>query len=147
MSEFPSDFNYENSRQNLDIETQLHPEFKKLMTYVDDQRQQAESDCRWYFLINLSKVDENMKKCLFKKIMERYPGVYYRESELINQGWTQEMYKYHSFDPKFQHIELYPFAKLKTINDCTRKYYFLISLDSTIDGTKYGWPTNFKMPQ
>lgn len=120
MTDFPENFCYEKSRQKLDTETELHSEFINLITYIDKQREQAEKDCRWYFLINLSKVDENMKKSLIKKIMSRYPNIYYRYHKLIDQTWGNEMYKIHSFDPKYSSDNVYLLSKINKIDDCLR---------------------------
>ena len=147
MSDFPNEFSYESSRSKLDTETYSHKDFINLIDYINRQRQQAEDECRWYFLIDLSKVNENIKKCFIQKMMSRYPNIYYRYGESHNQYWTPEIYKKPSFDPRYCHndSDIYSLFKLEKINDCLRKNYFFVSMDNSIDATKYGWPIGLKI--
>ena len=144
---------YDSSCSKLDKNTCLNQEYLiyafynnvdqvylGFIIYADLQRQEAVKECKWYFLIDLSHADENIKKCILEKISTRYADIYYRHGETINQHWSCESNRLPSFDANYPDGDIYMLSKLFEKDSLINKKYFLVSMDGNIDATKYGWP-------
>ena len=68
LSNFPDDFSYDHSLATIKNIIPNLEITKNFIEYIYLQKQNAEKKAKWYFIINLSGADPNVKIYLIQKI-------------------------------------------------------------------------------